>query len=82
MLVEKAHHWPVLRQAIGPDWGVGPGIKELRDHPGFARRLAESGRDVHVWVVNDEPALQLCQEIGATAVITDRPAYVLDLLDG
>ncbi len=82
MLVEKAHHWPVLRPVLGAGWMVGPGIKELRAHPGFARRVAESGRDVHVWTINNQPDLQLCLDLGVKAVITDRPAYLLDLLDG
>ena len=54
MLIEKAHHWPMLRRVIGPDWIVGPGITELRDHPGFGKRLVKSGRDIHVWTVNTD----------------------------
>jgi glycerophosphoryl diester phosphodiesterase len=82
MLVEKAHHWPMLKQVIGDDWIVGPGIGELRDHPKFARRLVKSGHDLHVWTVNSAEDLQLCQRLGVTAVITDRPAYIRGLLDG
>ena len=82
MLVEKAHHWPMLRQVIGEDWIVGPGVEELRDHPRFGRRLVKSGHDLHVWTVNTAEDLQLCQRLGVKAVITDRPAYILDLLDG
>jgi glycerophosphoryl diester phosphodiesterase len=37
---------------------------------------------VHVWTVNSEADLQLCLDLGARAVITDRPAYLLELLDG
>lgn len=79
MLVEKAHHWPMLRQVIGRDWVVGPGIGELRDHPGLGRHLA--GREVHVWTVNTEAELEICLDLGVTAVITDRPAHLLGLLD-
>jgi glycerophosphoryl diester phosphodiesterase len=82
MLVEKAHHWPMLKQVIGDDWIVGPGIGELRDHPKFGRRLAKSGHDVHVWTVNTAEDLRLCQQLGVKAVITDRPAYIRELLDG
>ena len=35
MLVDKAHHWPMLRRMVEPDWIIGPGIKELREHPGL-----------------------------------------------
>jgi glycerophosphoryl diester phosphodiesterase len=82
MLIEKAHHWPMLRRMIGDDWIVGPGIGELRDHPGLAERLVASGRDIHVWTVNTPEDLRLCLDLGVKAVITDRPAYMLELLDG
>ena len=81
MLVEKAHHWPVLRPMVGPDWIIGPGIKELRDHPGLGRHLVKEGREIHVWTVNTEADLDLCLSLGVTAVITDNPAMMLGLLD-
>ena len=81
MLVEKAHHWPVLRPMVGPDWIIGPGIKELRDHPGLGRHLVKEGREIHVWTVNTEADLDLCLSLGVTAVITDRPEHMLELLD-
>ena len=74
MLVEHARHWPVLRPLVEDDWIVGPGIATLRKHPAFARRLADSGRDMHVWTVNTEGDLQTCLDLGVEAVITDRPA--------
>ena len=80
-LVEKAHHWPMLRQVIGPDWVVGPGIDELTDHRKLGRRITKAGHDLHVWTVNTPTELDLCLELGVKAVITDRPAYLLDLLD-
>ena len=39
---------------VEDDWIVGPGIATLRRHPAFARRLADSGREIHVWTVNTE----------------------------
>ena len=80
MLVEKAHHWPMLRRAIGPDWIVGPGIEELTEHKKLGRRIAAAGHDLHVWTVNTSEQLALCQDLGVKAVITDRPAYMLELL--
>jgi glycerophosphoryl diester phosphodiesterase len=81
ILVERAHHWPMLRRVIGEDWIVGPGVKELRDHPRLGRRIADSGHDLHVWTVNSRAELETCLELGVKAVITDRPAYVLELLE-
>ncbi|MBZ5739334.1 glycerophosphodiester phosphodiesterase family protein [Nocardioides mangrovi] len=80
-LVDKAHHWPMLRRMVGNDWLIGPGIGELTDHPKLGRRIRRAGHDLHVWTVNTPTELDLCVELGVKAVITDRPAYILDLLD-
>jgi glycerophosphoryl diester phosphodiesterase len=82
MLVEKAHHWPMLRPVVGDDWIIGPGIKELRDHPGLGRHLVKEGREIHVWTVNTAEDLKICLDLGVTAVISDRPGYMLELLGG
>ncbi|KQY57524.1 glycerophosphodiester phosphodiesterase family protein [Nocardioides sp. Root140] len=82
MLVEKAHHWPMLRRLVGKDWIIGPGIRELTDHPGLGRRLQDSGRRVHVWTVNTDEQLALCRRLGVEAIITDRPAYMLERVRG
>ncbi|MDT0202929.1 glycerophosphodiester phosphodiesterase family protein [Nocardioides sp. AE5] len=82
ILIEKAHHWPVLRRLIGKDWIIGPGIGELTDHPGLGRRLREAGRRVHVWTVNTDEQLALCQDLGVEMIITDRPAYMLEKVRG
>ncbi len=81
MLVEKAHHWPMLKQVIGDDWIVGPGIRELHEHPRLRKSLVKSRRDLHVWTVNTDRDLERCLELGVKAVITDRPAYMLELLE-
>lgn len=80
-LLDRAEYWPVLRRVVGRDWLLGPGIDELRDHPGLGRRIARAGHGMHVWTVNTEEDLEVCLEQGVRAVITDRPAYVADLLD-
>jgi len=80
MLLERAHHWPMLKRVIGPDWIVGPGVKELMDHPKLGRRITAAGHRLHVWTVNTPQELQLCLDLGVEAVISDRPAYMLELL--
>jgi glycerophosphoryl diester phosphodiesterase len=60
---------------------VGPGIEELTADPTLGPRIIRSGHDLHVWTVNNPTELELCLRLGVKAVITDRPAYVLDLLD-
>ena len=79
-LIDKPQHWSMLRRMIGPDWLVGPGMELVREHPKVATKIGRSGHGVHVWTVNSEADLRLCQEIGVKAVITDRPAYLLELL--
>jgi len=81
ILLKQAHRWPVLRRTIGTDWLVGPGIQMLTANPQLGSRIAAGGHDLHVWTVNSPTQLDLCLELGARAVITDRPAYLLDLLD-
>ncbi len=81
LLIEHARHWPFLRRLLGDDWLVGPGIGELMEHPRLGRRITRSGHDMHVWTVNTPAELERCLELGVKAVITDRPAYVQDLLD-
>lgn len=80
MLVERAQYWPMLRRVIGPDWIVGPGVGELREHPKLGRRITRSGHDLHVWTVNTEDDLRVCMDLGVKAVISDKPAYLLELL--
>ena len=80
-LVDQMAAWPLVRRSVGRDWILGPGIQELREHPRTARRIADSGHEVHVWTVNTRSDLELCLELGVSAVISDRPAYVLELLD-
>ncbi|WP_435741859.1 glycerophosphodiester phosphodiesterase [Nocardioides sp. SYSU DS0663] len=81
MLLDRPRSWPGLRRLIGPDWRVGPGIDQLTAEPRLGPRIARSGHALHVWTVNTRSQLDLCLELGVEAVITDRPAYVLDQLD-
>ncbi|MEJ7833405.1 MAG: glycerophosphodiester phosphodiesterase family protein [Nocardioides sp.] len=81
-LLDRSRNWPMLRRVIGDDWIVGPGISELREHPRLGHRISRSGHDMHVWTVNTPEDLRLCVELGAQAIITDRPAYIADLLEG
>ncbi len=79
-LIDRAQYWPMLRRVIGKDWIVGPGIAELREHRKLGRSIIRSGHDMHVWTVNTKEDLDLCVELGVKAVISDRPAYMRDLL--
>jgi glycerophosphoryl diester phosphodiesterase len=81
MLMDNAHSWPMTKAVLGADWLLGPGIRELTEHPRFAKKLRRTGRPMHVWTVNTDEQLRLCLDLGVAAVITDRPAYMLEQLD-
>jgi glycerophosphoryl diester phosphodiesterase len=81
MLIEKSRHWPVLKPVLEDGWMLGPGIGSLTRHPKFAEKLAATGRELHVWTVNTVDQLDLCLDLGAAAVITDRPRDLLGWLD-
>ena len=68
------------RQRAQPGYRPCFSIDLLRENPRFRTRLARSGRPIHVWTVNTEEELRLCEELGAAVVISDRPAYMLQLL--
>lgn len=81
-LVDKVATWRLLRRTVGKHWIIGPGIDELTEHPRLGHSIARRGHEIHVWTVNTAEQLELCRSLGVTACITDRPAYLLDLLDG
>lgn len=80
-LMKHKHQWPMLMNVLPRDAILGPGIRVLREFPKFGRRLAETGRDLHVWTVNTEVDLQICLDLGVRAVITDKPGTILALLE-
>ncbi|MER5947549.1 glycerophosphodiester phosphodiesterase [Streptomyces sp. NPDC001904] len=59
---------------------AGPGIRILRNHPGYVEKLARAGHQVHVWTVNEPEDIDLCVRLGVDAIITNRPAAVLQQL--
>jgi glycerophosphoryl diester phosphodiesterase len=61
---------------------VGPSIKELREHPGLGRRLVRAERRIHVWTVNTDEEHEICRALGVEAIITDRPAYMVQKVRG
>ncbi|MFF4080605.1 glycerophosphodiester phosphodiesterase [Streptomyces sp. NPDC001777] len=56
---------------------AGPGMRIVRNHPGYVERLHRAGHRVHVWTVNEPEDVQLCLDLGVEAIITNRPKQVL-----
>ncbi len=73
---------PRLRDGRLPEGAdiAGPSIRILRSHPGYIERLKRTGRQVHVWTVNEPADVDLCVSLGVDAIITNRPRAVLDRL--
>ncbi|MCX5398192.1 glycerophosphodiester phosphodiesterase [Streptomyces sp. NBC_00102] len=59
---------------------AGPGLRIVRNHPDYVRRLHKAGHQVHVWTVNEPEDVALCAELGIEAIITNRPKRVLSQL--
>ena len=79
-LMESPMAWASSRPFAEPDWIAGPGIELLHKHPDLIRRIRKAGTELNVWTVNTEADLELCLEHGVSAVITDRPAMMLEHL--
>ena len=58
---------------------AGPSIDVVRRFPRYVAKAQAKGHAVHVWVVNEQADLELCQELGVDVVITDRPEDALRL---
>ncbi|WP_446039362.1 glycerophosphodiester phosphodiesterase [Streptomyces sp. SID1121] len=59
---------------------AGPGMRIVRNHPGYIARLHRAGHRVHVWTVNEPEDVDLCVRLGVEAIITNRPKQVLSQL--
>jgi glycerophosphoryl diester phosphodiesterase len=82
VLLIEGVSWKVTRAVLAPGWIAGPGIHELRAKPKLERRLRRAGHRIVVWTVNTEEDLDYCVELGAEAVMTDRPDHLRALLEG
>jgi glycerophosphoryl diester phosphodiesterase len=60
---------------------AGPSIEIVRAHPRYVERSRRHGHPVHVWTVDDPADIDLCLELGVEAIITNRPARVLETLN-
>ncbi|WP_329590771.1 glycerophosphodiester phosphodiesterase [Streptomyces sp. NBC_01005] len=56
---------------------AGPGMRIVRNHPGYIERLHRAGHRVHVWTVNEPEDVDRCVDLGIEAIITNRPKQVL-----
>ena len=60
---------------------AGASIDIVRAHPRYPQRAHAKGNRVHVWTVDRTADVELCVDAGVDAIITNRPAKVIDLLN-
>jgi glycerophosphoryl diester phosphodiesterase len=80
MLVDSRTAWYRTRPFVDHDWGAGPGIEMVREHPELIAKIADHGTRISCWVVNDEADVDLCLRLGIDGIITDRPGAVVTYL--
>jgi glycerophosphoryl diester phosphodiesterase len=61
---------------------AGPGLEVLVANPGYVGRAHARGNLVYVWTVDRPADIDYVVGLGVDAVITDRPADVIQRLDG
>lgn len=59
---------------------AGPGMHVIRADPDYVRRVHSAGAQVHVWTVDEPADIDLCIDLGVDAMISNRPADVLERL--
>ncbi|HNJ78940.1 MAG TPA: glycerophosphodiester phosphodiesterase family protein [Marmoricola sp.] len=79
-LMDSTTQWPRATTLLDDNVIAGPGIELLRTHPGFIKRVGKRSR-LHCWTVNTESDIDLCLELGVSALITDKPRDTLEYLD-
>lgn len=81
--VQLMSRLPVVRDAVLPPWlwAVGPSIDGVREAPSLVSRMHRRGLQVHVWTVDRSDDVALCLDLGVDAIITNRPALVIEHLD-
>lgn len=62
---------------VGTSQVIGPGVHRIRENPSFVKKAHSSGREVHVWTVDEPSDIALCLELGVDAIITNKPAEVI-----
>ncbi|MDA3628155.1 glycerophosphodiester phosphodiesterase family protein [Saccharopolyspora sp. WRP15-2] len=63
------------RNGVLPPWAdiAGPGIRLLREDPGFVDRAAALGRDTYCWTVDEPADVDLCRRSGVRYLATNSP---------
>jgi glycerophosphoryl diester phosphodiesterase len=77
-LMHKHTSW--LQAKLSSAAAIGPGINELREEPIRSKRIKDLGRSLHVWTVNEDSDIKLCEKVGVDILITNKPAHAREVL--
>jgi glycerophosphoryl diester phosphodiesterase len=77
-LMHRHTNW--LQAKLSSAAAIGPGINELREEPIRAKRIKDLGRSLHVWTVNEDSDIKLCDKVGVDILITNKPAHAREVL--
>jgi glycerophosphoryl diester phosphodiesterase len=81
LLVSAQQPLPLRRSRLVAGAGTaGLDIALVRERPELVQDRHDAGNEVWVWTVDEEEDMRLCLELGVGAIISNRPAAVLDLL--
>ena len=72
--------WPWGRHLPGGAAIAGPSVRMLLGQPDLVRTWQQSGHRVHVWTANEPAEVAACVDARVDAIITDRPAETLALV--
>jgi glycerophosphoryl diester phosphodiesterase len=61
---------------------AGLNIGLVRSRPDYVARVRDRGGQVHVWTVDTEEDVRRCLDVGAQAIITNRPGPVRSIVEG
>ena len=59
---------------------AGPSIEVVRENPSFVRKLHKRGHPTFTWTVDEPDDVTVAMEVGVDAIITNKPAAVLQQL--
>jgi glycerophosphoryl diester phosphodiesterase len=67
--------------SVSPSASIaGPSIEGIKAFPGYVERAHALGHPVHVWTVDETADVDLLVNLGVDAIITNRPANVVEWL--
>jgi glycerophosphoryl diester phosphodiesterase len=71
---------PWFQAKLSSAGSIGPGINELREEPIRAERIKALKKRLHVWTVDEDADIKLCEKLGVDILITNKPAHAREVL--